>query len=123
MSEPKFEDLLSVYDDARAQICNALRDLVEKLHPEFMETIWLQQGIASYGVGPKKMSEHYVYIAPQKAHVNLGFYHGVDLPDPAGLLEGTGKKLRHVKVRGVSEIDALHDLVIAAIEDRKREIG
>ena len=42
MNDPRFEDLLSVYDDARAQICNALRDLVEELHPEFMETISLQ---------------------------------------------------------------------------------
>jgi len=39
----------------------------------------------------------------QKSHVNLGFYHGASLNDPAGLLEGTGKKLRHVKVRNMSE--------------------
>lgn len=34
-----------------------------------------------------------------KNHVNLGFYYGTNLYDPSGLLEGTGKSLRHVKIR------------------------
>ena len=48
------------------------------------------------------MSEHYAYIGPQKSHVNLGFYHGATITDPSGMIEGTGKRLRHVKVRTVA---------------------
>ena len=47
------------------------------------------------------MSDACLYLMPHKAWVNLGFYQGVTLPDPLRLLEGTGKALRHVKLRGV----------------------
>jgi hypothetical protein len=47
------------------------------------------------------MTEHYAYIGVQKSHVNLGFYYGAILPDPDGLLEGRGKKLRHLKIRSL----------------------
>ena len=50
------------------------------------------------------MSEHYAYVAPQTNYVNLGFYHGVALKDPAGLLEGAGKRLRHIKVKSISDV-------------------
>ncbi|MBI5671023.1 MAG: DUF1801 domain-containing protein [Chloroflexi bacterium] len=44
---------------------------------------------------------------PYQNHVNLGFARGVSLPDPAGLLEGTGKKARHVKLRTAEDVDNL----------------
>ena len=40
-------------------------------------------------------------IIPHSAHVNLQLADGVDLPDPDGMIEGTGKRIRHVKVRSV----------------------
>lgn len=44
------------------------------------------------------------YIAPQnKGYVNFGFFFGVGLPDPQELLEGEGKRIRHVKVWNVEE--------------------
>lgn len=93
-------------------ICTTLRDIITRNHPDCVEIIWERQRIASYGVGPKKMTEHYAYIAPHKNHINLGFYHGAVLADPDGLLEGTGQMLRHVKIRDVKSaenprIDAL----------------
>jgi len=68
------------------------------------------------------MTEHYAYIAVLGGHVNLGFYHGASLPDPAGLLEGSGKKLRHVKLRSVSgsKSPAVTALLREAIADRDR---
>jgi hypothetical protein len=77
---------------------------------------------ASYGVGPKKMTQHYAYIGVQNSHINLGFYHGATLRDPDGLLEGSGKKLRHVKVRDVAatKTTALAALLRQAIADRSR---
>jgi hypothetical protein len=41
----------------------------------------------------------FAYVNAFRAHVNVGFFHGAALPDPAGLLEGTGKFMRHVKLR------------------------
>ena len=38
------------------------------------------------------------YVNVFTAHVNVGFFHGAALPDPAGLLEGSGKYMRHVEL-------------------------
>jgi hypothetical protein len=59
------------------------------------------------------------YVNAFKDHVNVGFYRGADLADPAGLLEGTGKRMRHVKLWPGRETDvaALGDLVAAAYAD------
>ena len=59
------------------------------------------------------------YVNAFKAHVNVGFFYGATLDDPAGLLEGTGKRMRHVKLRPVQEldVDALNELVAAAYQD------
>jgi hypothetical protein len=47
------------------------------------------------------------YVNTFKAHLNVGFFRGSTLPDPAGLLEGTGKLGRHVKLRPGAPLDAL----------------
>jgi hypothetical protein len=67
------------------------------------------------------MSEAYAYIMPLKDRVNLGFYHGVDLPDPETILEGTGKRLRHVKVRSLAAAGetAVRALLTAALAERR----
>jgi hypothetical protein len=59
------------------------------------------------------------YVNAFKDHVNVGFFHGAALEDPAGLLEGTGKRMRHVKLKPGCEIDgaALCELISAAYLD------
>ena len=46
------------------------------------------------------------YVNVFTSHVNVGFYFGADLDDPADLLEGTGKRMRHVKLRPEDDHDA-----------------
>jgi hypothetical protein len=59
------------------------------------------------------------YVNAFKDHVNVGFFFGALLKDPARLLEGTGKRGRHVKLRPGREVDsvALAQLVDAAYVD------
>lgn len=59
------------------------------------------------------------YVNVFRAHVNVGFFLGVALPDPAGLLQGEGKRMRHVKVRPGEPLDvaALEALIAAAHHD------
>ena len=66
----------------------------------------------------------FAYVNVFKAHVNVGFFRGVVLKDPAGLLEGTGKRMRHVKLRPGCEIDssALSALIAAAYLDMKERL-
>ena len=65
------------------------------------------------------------YVNAFRAHANVGFYHGAMLADPAGLLEGAGKRMRHVKLRPGGELDegALSDLITAAYHDIRRRLG
>jgi hypothetical protein len=60
-----------------------------------------------------------------KAHASVGFYHGAALADPAGLLEGEGKHMRHVKLRPGKTLDdkALGDLIAAACNDIRQRLG
>ncbi len=62
------------------------------------------------------------YVDSFKAHVNVGFFRGAELADANRLLEGTGKLMRHVKLRPEREVDgaALRKLIEAAYEDMKR---
>ena len=59
------------------------------------------------------------YVGAFSAHVNVGFFQGAALDDPAGLLEGAGKRMRHVKVRWGEPVNtaALNDLIAAAYRD------
>ena len=59
------------------------------------------------------------YVNVFKAHVNVGFFYGAELADPAGLLEGRGRRMRHVKVRPDADINraGLSALIDAAYAD------
>jgi hypothetical protein len=61
----------------------------------------------------------FAYVDAFTAHVNVGFFLGAELDDPAGLLEGSGRRMRHVKVRPGANLDriALHGLIEAAYDD------
>jgi hypothetical protein len=48
----------------------------------------------------------FAYVNAFKAHVNVGFFRGAEIADPEGLLEGTGKFMRHVKLRPERHVDA-----------------
>lgn len=65
------------------------------------------------------------YVNAFRAHANVGFFYGATLDDPAGLLEGAGKRMRHVKLRWGEPVDsaALNDLITAAYRDIRARLG
>ena len=65
------------------------------------------------------------YVNAFKAHANVGFFYGAMLADPAGLLEGEGKRMRHVKLRFGKELDttALNNLIVVAYHDIRQRLG
>jgi len=66
----------------------------------------------------------FAYVNAYRDHVNVGFFYGAMLEDPAGLLEGSGKRMRHVKVRTEdrSNVAALGDLITAAYADIRERL-
>ena len=67
----------------------------------------------------------FAYVDAFRAHVNVGFFFGAALDDPAGLLEGAGKRMRHVKVRWGEPVnaEALSELIAAAYQDMRTRLG
>ena len=119
-----FDELMDIAEPGMRPIARRLREIVVEVDPNTVEVVRLGDRAATYGVGPKKMSEGYAYILPHKNWVNLGFYMGATLPDPAALLEGTGKKLRHVKVRSVEDAGQpeIRVLLQEALAERKQAL-
>lgn len=104
-------------------LIQAAHELILELNPEAVVVPRLGEKSLSYGFGIKKMSEAYCYLIPYKEHVNLGFFHGTDI-DSDGILEGTGAKLRHIKIHSLADLNnaKLKSLVQRAIKDRKSRV-
>jgi hypothetical protein len=66
----------------------------------------------------------FAYVNVFTSHVNVGFFQGASLPDPAHLLQGSGKFMRHIKLRPGVPMDAssLHKLIDAAYLDIKARV-
>jgi hypothetical protein len=119
-----FDAVAALAPDHRATL-GAVRDLVRDLHPDAVETASRKELTVSWGFPGGRMAAAYAYVRPYKAHVNLGFFQGAHLPDPAGRLEGTGKTLRHVKLRLPEEALAppIRDLLAAARNERRAALN
>jgi len=113
-----FTAMVEAKSPALLEVALASRALLFGVYPATVEVVWADQGTAGYGTGPKKMTEQFVWLAPFSKHLVFGFYLGAQLPDPAGLLEGTGAKMRHVKVRTLADVarPQLRALVVAGVD-------
>lgn len=121
MTDP-LEQLLAPTSEAVRATFERLRRLVREAVPDAAEQVDLPDRLVAYGRpdadGGVRMREFLLAIAPHKAHVNVQFADGVALPDPGGLMEGTGKRIRHVKCRSVS--DAERPALRALVEEQVR---
>jgi hypothetical protein len=100
-----FNEILAACSPKIQALAVRTRELIREVYPTVVEVPWPRQRIAGYGVGPKKLTEHFCYISMHKDHVDLGFNYGSELPDPEGLLEGTGKLFRHIKITKPEDLE------------------
>jgi hypothetical protein len=96
--EETTDELFPTTPDAVWALLAEVRRLVRDAIPGATETFY--HGALEYGPNGSR-SDRILYIAPQNGYVNLGFFFGVGTPDPTGLLEGSGKRMRHVKIKTV----------------------
>lgn len=97
------EDLLSSLPPAVQGVARALRKEIRRLVPNAVEQThggWKVVGYSWDG----SLASSICAIAPHSKHVNLQFFRGTELDDPEGLLAGTGKSARHVKLHQVSDV-------------------
>jgi len=96
-----FETLLQPHTPAVAETARALRLVLAAAFPDAVEQVDFGNKLLAVGKS-MAMRDLAFAIIPHSAHVNLQLPDGVDLPDPDGLIEGTGKRIRHVKIRSVA---------------------
>jgi hypothetical protein len=101
-----------------------LRDVAEKLRKLMKKTVTsAKESVNSWKIPTYECNGPMCFFMVGKYHVTLGFLRGTSLPDPAGLLEGTGKNLRHVKLRTAEDLQepAVRKLIAAAARLNKKE--
>jgi hypothetical protein len=104
-AEDPAEALLRVQTPAARVLTERLRGLIHEVVPGVEEAVHMGWEVIVFGK-TGKMSDSFVSLLHRVTYVNVQFVDGVDLPDPKGLLEGTGKRMRHVKVRSEEEAEA-----------------
>ena len=104
------DEYIAGLGDWRGEVVSAVRDIIREAAPDAQETIKWAQPVYEKN-GPL------VYIKAFTNHVNFGFWRGVELADEAGILEGSGQKMRHIKLTGVQDIRerAFQDLIHQAV--------
>ena len=113
-------DLLAPFSDEVQELALALRARVLRVMPNAHEFVWDATNAVSLVYTPTtRWQDGVVHIASYTKWVNLGFNDGTALDDPLGILAGTGSRVRHVRFRAVSDLDApwLEDYLRAAMDN------
>ncbi len=110
MAEKTVDTYIAGLTGWQAEVVGQVRRIILEAAPDARESIkWAQPVYEANGP--------FGYIKAFKNSVNFGFWRGVDLDDPHQLLEGTGEKMRHVKLTGPADVrpEAFADFVAQAV--------
>jgi hypothetical protein len=116
---------LAAYDPHVSSIALALREIVLEEAPDAIESIAKGYAVAiGFSFTGKPMKDGFCHVVTYSTHVNLGFNRGAQLPDPARVLKGTGKSIRHMTICNHEELDSpvIRRYLQAAIEQAPRPI-
>jgi len=118
------EALLAAYPPEVQALARRARALILEVFPDAIEMVDGPARLIGYGTD-RTVRGLVCGIALQRDYVNLMFARGTELPDPAGLLAGTGKRARHVKLRRVEDVGhpAVRDLLDAALALHRLDPG
>jgi|SRR5919204_6231158 hypothetical protein len=106
---------LDGYSAEVRELALRVRELILKTVPKADEKVYTGWGTIGYSHSGG-MKTQFCAVSPQRDRVNLYFNRGTELADPEHLLEGTGKNMRHVKVRTLNDAQskALKQLIADA---------
>jgi hypothetical protein len=120
----EIDRFLEAYTPDIRDLTQQVRALIASVTPDADEYLKVGWKVIWYGFGPK-MPDQFAVVMPTRNHVGLGFAYGTDLPDPKGKLEGTGKRMRHVKLRTAADAadPAIAALLRAQVALQRAERG
>lgn len=101
----ELKTFLGAYDPGVRKLFLETRAAVIHLAPLAHETVWdaVSAVATSFSFTPK-WNQGFIHIAAYRTHVNLGFNHGAALPDSKKVLQGTGNKIRHIKIAAARDL-------------------
>lgn len=105
------DDFLAPYTPAVQDLARRARELVLAVMPDAIEQFDPSARLIGYGFD-RTYRGLICGIALQRGYINLMFARGTELPDPTGLLTGTGKRARHVKIQQPADLAAPGLLVL-----------
>ena len=110
-------EVMSDRPDAVVEIALAARKSVLKAAAGCSEFVGETYCVLNLFSFTGKHGQAFIHIATYSKHVNLGFNHGARLDDPEGLLEGTGKVIRHIRINSKSQLRSkpVKDLIAIAV--------
>src|SRR5215468_1138517 len=114
---------LAAYNPHVSDLTLALREVVLEEAPDAVESISRGYALAiGFSFTGKPLKDGFCHVVAYETHVNLGFNRGALLPDPSGILAGTGKLIRHLTIRNQNELEhpAIRRYLQAAIEQVER---
>jgi hypothetical protein len=97
-------DLLAVCSPGVAELALALRELVLAEAPEAEEVLYAVYAQVIVFRIPGRVRGAFCGVVAYARHVNLMFYYGAALPDPHGVLTGTGKQMRHIRFNSPDDL-------------------
>lgn len=100
----EIDEFWGEFDLEVAAVARAARQLLLDVLPEAREVLDRPDRIVGYATGPRAIKDFWAAVAPHGRHVNVQLANGAIVEDPAGLVEGTGKRIRHVKLRTVDDV-------------------
>lgn len=109
-----FNGLLKQKDRKLQELFKALRALMYEIYPEANEICYHTHALTTVYSLSEKLSDAFCHIPIYTEHLNLGFNFGTSLEDPNKLLQGTGKSIRHVPIKGLKELDRLELKILIA---------
>ena len=107
MADADLATLLEPHTPTVRDVFRALRALARDVMPDAQEQVDLPDRVLAFGFGPAggvRMRGLAVGLIPHTAHVNVQLADGALLADPSGIVEGTGKRIRHVKCRSLEDV-------------------
>ena len=107
MTDADLATLLEPHTSTVRDVFRALHALTREVMPDAQEQVDLPDRVLAFGFGPPggvRMRGLAVGLIPHGAHVNVQLADGALLDDPTGIVEGTGKRIRHVKCRSVEDV-------------------
>jgi hypothetical protein len=109
---PYGPDITRLYLDVRAAVLAAAPDAVELIYDAY-------NAVSAAYTFSTRLKEAFCHVAAYRGYVNLGFNRGAALPDPEGLLVGSGAHIRHVRISSAADLErrGIRDLLGAAVAE------